>query len=182
MKLYLKKMLPVSVAALCGLVISAKAQSPESVYTSLSSKQCKTLKVYKEGEGSVQSCAGVGGYRLLVEEGDLRTTITVVAPSGRKHPLQYWQVVTNAFSTVGEKAEWRVIKIKGKLVPTALIVRVNASENTENSEKITSYLAVAKIIPQKICVTNKINPGATQNEEARSAADSSANSPCLQGK
>jgi hypothetical protein len=180
MKLTLKKIVLINVAALCGLAISAKAQSPESVYTSLSSKQCKTLKLYKEGEGSIQSCAGVGGYKLLVEEGDLRTTITVVAPNGRKHPLHYWQVVTNAFSTVGDKAEWRVIKSGRRLVPRALIVRVNASENAENSEKITSYLAVAKITPQKICVTRKINPGATQNEEARSAADSSVNSPCLQ--
>ncbi len=180
MKLSLKKIMLMNFVGLFAFAISAKAQSPESVYTSLSSKVCKTLKVFKEGEGSVQRCVGIAGYKLLVEEGDLRTTITVVTPNGKKHPLNYWGVVTHAFSTVGEKAEWRVIKIKGKLVPTALIVRVNASEDAENSEKITSYLAVAKITPQKICVTDKINPGATQNEEARSAADSSAKKSCLE--
>jgi hypothetical protein len=180
MRLSLKKIVLMNFALVFAVAISAKAQSPESVYTSLSSKQCKTLKLFKEGEGSIQSCAGIAGYKLLVEEGDLRTTITIVAPNGKKHPLDYWHVVTNAFSTVGEKAEWRVIKSKGKLLPTALIVRVNASEDAENSEKITSYLAVAKITAQKICVTDKINPGATQNEEARHAADSSAKKACLE--
>jgi hypothetical protein len=180
MKLSLKKIVLMNFAVLFAFAVSAKAQSPESVYTSLSSKQCKTLKLFKEGEGSIQSCAGIAGYKLLVEEGDLRTTITIVAPNGKKHPLDYWHVVTSAFSTVGEKAEWRVIKSKGKLLPTALIVRVNASEDAENSEKITSYLAVAKITPQKMCVTDKINPGATQNEEARRAADASATKACLE--
>jgi hypothetical protein len=94
--------------------------------------------------------------------------------------LNYWQVITSAFSTLGEKAEWRVTKTKGKLMPLALIVRVNASENPDDAKKVTSYLAVAKITAQKICVTDKINPGRTQNEEARRAADSAATKACLE--
>jgi hypothetical protein len=161
-------------------MMDARAESPESVYTSISSKTCKTIKVDKEGEGSVQSCPGIAGYRLLVEEGDLRQSITVVAPNGRKHSLNYWQVITPAFSYLGEKAEWRITRSRGKIVPVALIVRVNASENPDDTKKVTSYLAVAKITAQKICVTDKINPGAAQNQEARRAADSSATKTCLE--
>ena len=123
---------------------------------------------------------GIAGYKLLLEEGDLRQSITVVTPKGKKYPLNYWQVITGGFSAAGEKAEWRVVKSKGKMVPVALIVRVNAHENPDNVEKTTSYLAVAKITAQKICVTDKINPGAGQNEEARRAADASANKSCLE--
>jgi hypothetical protein len=68
----------------------------------------------------------------------------------------------------------------GKQVPIALIVRFNASENPEDSTKVTSYLVVAKITPQKICAVEKIAPGATQNEDARRAADASADKPCLE--
>lgn len=174
------KIILMNLAVIFALAISAKAQTPESVYTSLAAKNCKTIKVYKEAEGSVQSCAGIAGYKLLVEEGDLRQSITIVAPNGKKSPLDYWQVITGGFSTVGEKAEWRVVKSNGKITPVALIVRVNASENPEDSTKITSYLAVAKITAQKSCVTDKIKPSATQNEEARRAADSSATKTCLE--
>lgn len=63
-------------------------------------------------------------------------------------------------------------------MPKALIVRVNASENPEKPNVKTSYLAVAKITPQEICVTDKVAPGPKMNEEARMAADSAAARPC----
>jgi hypothetical protein len=162
------------------VTVSASAQSPQSVYTDISAKACKTISVDKESESSVQRCQGIGGYQLLVEEGDLRSSITVVAPNGKKYELNYWSVITTAFSSLGQKAEWRVVKKQGKAIPIALIVRVNASKDGETPNEIISYLAVAKITPQAICVTDKIEPGATQNAEARRAADSSATRKCLE--
>lgn len=151
-----------------------------SMYTGTSGKGCRTIKTYPETGDSVWRCPGVAGYQLEVAEGDLRMNITVVAPSGKKSDLNYWGVITSGFSSLGDKAEWRVQKINGKTTPIALIVRVNASENPETPEKTTSYLAVAKITPAKTCVTDKIGPSATANEEARRAADSAANKPCLE--
>ncbi|MFN2510122.1 MAG: hypothetical protein ABR568_01615 [Pyrinomonadaceae bacterium] len=77
------------------------------------------------------------------------------------------------------KAEWRVAKNNGRVSPVALIVRVNASEDVEHPNRLTSYLAVAKVTPEKICVTHKIPPGAKANENARRAADSSQTAACL---
>jgi hypothetical protein len=88
-------------------------------------------------------------------------------------------VVGSSFSSLGEKAEWRVRTQKGKVVPVALIVRYNLS-NSEDSTKTASYLAVAKITASKICVTEKIAPGAGANVAARTAADKSADKPCLE--
>ena len=82
-------------------------------------------------------------------------------------------------SSLGGKAEWRVTRREGKVLPTALIIRVHANENPETS-KVTSYLAVAKITSREICVTDRIKPGPAANEEARRAADVSANKPCRQ--
>jgi hypothetical protein len=162
------------------LSLNASATSIDSIYTDLSPSRCKTIKVDKEIGGSVQKCAGVAGYSLLVEDADARQSITVLTPDGKRHPLDYWRVITTAFSTVRDKAEWRVEQVGGKAQPIALIVRVSANENPDSPQKKTSYLAVAKITPEKICVTARVKGGATANEEARRAADTSAWEPCLE--
>ncbi|HEX8844219.1 MAG TPA: hypothetical protein VF791_06230 [Pyrinomonadaceae bacterium] len=159
---------------------TAAAQANQSIYTNLDGRQCRTLESSSSGAGYyLGRCPGVAGYKLLVEEGDIRQNITVVTPRGQKHSLDLWSVVGSSFSFVGKKAEWRVQRRGGKLVPVALIVRYNLS-NPEDSSKGTSYLTVSKITTKKICVTHKISPGANANEEARQAADSAANQPCLE--
>ena len=78
-------------------------------------------------------------------------SISVVSPDNKAHALDYWNIITRSFSSLGEKAEWRVVKRKGKITPIALIVRVDSSEQQNlNSPKKTSYLAVAKITPEEI--------------------------------
>jgi hypothetical protein len=173
----LRRLFVLTLAAVLVLTLNVLAAAPiSSVYTSLSG--CKLMKTGQDW--SVQACRGVGGYNLQLEYDDSRESITVYDPARQKHPLELWRVVSGGFSSVGQKAEWRVNRKGGKVVPVALIVRFNASENPEDSTKITSYLVVAKITPQKICVTDKIAPSATANEEARRAADASADKPCLE--
>jgi hypothetical protein len=153
------------------------AQTRPSVYTSLAEKQCRKLK--STGDDYLGRCPGIGGYSLLVAEGDLRQNILVVTPKGTRHSLELWSVVSPAFSSVGPKAEWRVITENRKTAPTALIVRYNASEDPEKPDKKTSYLVVTKITANEICVTDKVSPGPTANEEARRLADAATNKPCL---
>ena len=71
---------------------------------------------------------------------------------------------------------------KGRRAPVALIIRYNASEDPEQPNKLSSYLAVSKITPTEICVTDKISPGPKANDDARRAADSAATKPCLQAR
>ena len=160
----------------CAPPLFAYVPAAESVYTDIAPAGCKTVEAHEEGASSVQKCAGVAGYDLLVEDDDSRQSVTVVSPDGKKHPLNYWQVITSGFSSLGEKAEWRVEKKGGKTLPFALIVRVNASENPEKPEQTTSYLAVAKITAAEVCVTDKVK----SNDAARQAADASADKPCLE--
>lgn len=164
-----------------GLLASSHAHAQtKSVYTNLDAKFCKTLKSSAEEAGSyVGRCPGTSGYALLVEEGDLRQNITVVTPQKTKHSLDLWSVVSPAFSSLGPKAEWRVTTQKRQAIPTALIVRYNASEDSSKPEKTTSYLAIIKITPKEICVTDKVSPGPKANEDARRLADESATKPCL---
>ena len=160
--------------------IAANAQANRSIYTGLGEKQCRTITSNpNEGGSYVGICPGTAGYKLQVEEGDLRQNIQVITPGGQKHSLELWNVVGSSFSSLGEKAEWRVKNQKGKTAPVALIVRYNVA-NPEDSTRNTSWLAVVKITAAKICVTDKIAPKAGANEAARVAADSSANKPCLE--
>jgi hypothetical protein len=172
----LKRFLVLTIAAVFALALTVSADSITSVYSSLS--KCKLVTTGHDS--STRACVGVAGYNLRLEYGDARESITVISPNGRKHPLNFGEVISSGFSSVGEKAEWRVTHKNGKLVPIALIVRFNASTDPSDSSKVTSYLAVAKITPQKICVTDKIAPSATVNEDARRAADASADKPCLE--
>ena len=156
------------------------AQSNQSVYTSLQAKQCRTLKSSNSETGDYEGrCQGVAGYTLLVSEGDLRQNVTVVTPHGVKHSLDLWEVISGGFSRVGPNAEWRMAKQNGNSLPVALIVRFIANEDAAQPTKTTAYLAVSKITPNSICVTNKIPPGANANSDARVAADTATNQPCL---
>ena len=171
-----------ALAAISGWTSLPQDQSPvTSLYTDLGSSKCKTTQVEEETGSSVQNCPGIAGYKLQVLDDDSRQSITVVAPDRKEYPLDLWDVVTRSFSSVGNKAEWRVTKNGNKISPVALIVRVQASEDSANPKRLTSYLAVAKITPDAICVTHKIAPGAKANEEARRAADGAQSTPCLKG-
>jgi hypothetical protein len=145
-----------------------------SVYTSLAEKDCRVMEVDEEAGGSISRCPGVAGYALLVSDGDARMSVGVITPGGKTHELHYWTVITHAFSSLGPRAEWRM---RGER-PIALIVRVNASEDPDNPERTTSYLAVAKITPAETCVTDRIGPVPDANVVARAAADRSAGRAC----
>lgn len=171
----------VVVAGLLGAVLLSSAQAAplDSMYVDLAGKQCVTRSVDQEHGMSVQRCPGVAGYALLVEDFDGRQSVSVERPDKTVQPLDYGRVITTGFSSLGPKAEWRVNRSGGKVVPVALIIRVIASENPAAPDKKTSYLAVARITPAGICVTDRIRASTTMNEEARRAADTSANKPCL---
>ena len=159
---------------------TAAAQSNRSVYTPLGDKDCRKIKSAEAGDDGYEGrCRGTAGYSLLLSEGDLRQNITVITPQGKQHSLDLWSVVSGGFSSLGPKAEWRLALQNRKLVPVALILRYNASEDPESPNKLTSYLAVAKITPSEICVTDKISPGPKANEDARRVADAASTKPCL---
>jgi len=175
LKIRISILILVSVSA-----INTMGQTNSSVYTSLAATQCRTIKPVNAQTNDYEGrCPGVAGYSLLVVEGDLRQNVTVVTPKGVKHSLDLWDVISGGFSSVGAKAEWRMAQQNRKPAPVALIIRYNANDDPESPNKQSSYLAVTKITATEICVTDKIMPGPNANEDARRAADASANKPCL---
>lgn len=92
-----------------------------SIYTDLSGPQCKLVREVQETGASIRSCPGVDSYHLLVLEDDNRASITITDARNREFPLNFWDTVTHAVSTLGEKAEWRVLQEPAKAEPVALI-------------------------------------------------------------
>lgn len=147
-----------------------------SVYTSLAEADCRLVEQDEETGDTTSRCPGTAGYGLLLHDWDARMTLDVVVPGGRAHPLRYSGVITSNFSSLGPRAEWRMRGGK----PIALIVRLNAFEDPEVTDRATSYLAVAKITAREVCVTDRIPPTTPNaNEAARQAADRSASRPCM---
>lgn len=157
------------------LAFGSAVAANSSQYTDLD--KCKLIEENKQQEWSRELCKGVGGYTLERSENDLRQSISVILSNEKDFPLEFWHL-TSGFSSLGNKAEWRGAILKGKFVPSALIVRFNASEDPEDSSKITSYLIVAKLGP-KPCITHKILFSKVQNLEARAAADVAMKTPCM---
>lgn len=152
----------------------------ESVYTDLVQAKCK--KVKEDVEYEEEKCPGVAGYTLNSIYSDQRQSVTVVSPTGAEAPLNFWEVVSPAFGHLGDKAEWRVVREGGKVVPKALIVRYTTVDSSGAKPKSTSHLAVAKITPAATCVTDVIGNVPNANELARTAADVAEGKPCLKAK
>ena len=169
------KFLSMALPVISLLVSSAAFGQMKSMYTGLADKDCKASSIPVE-DGYSGVCPGVAGFTLELLEGDLRQTVNVITPDKKKHELELWSNVSNGFSSLGAKAEWRM---KGK-VPVALIMRYNASETPEDSSKITSYLVVVKISKTDVCIVDILKPSKTQNIEARKLADTPSKRVCQQ--
>ncbi len=145
----------------------------KSVYTSTKTGACRTISSNPDEAGSYEGeCAGVGGYKVRLLEGDIRQTINIITPGKKKFELNFWGFYSG-FSSIGEKIEWRT---KGG-VPVALIARFNVA-GAEDSSKSTSYLMISKISKTSSCVVDVIMPGAKQNDNARVSADLASTKPC----
>ena len=82
----LKRSLSAFFILCCALPLLAYVPAVDSVYTNITGARCKTVETHEEGASSVQKCAGVAGYSLLVEDDDSRQS--VIAPTYQSRPLR----------------------------------------------------------------------------------------------
>lgn len=151
---------------------AAQEGAISSIYTDIGGKACAKHTDDATTGAHTLECPGIHGFRLRVLEDDERSSVSVIAPDGRVFPLNYWDVVTRGFSTLGTKAEWRVENADGKAVPVALIVRVNALDQGNLAHpKRVPLLAVARIAGDAACVVRTVDARARDaNEQARKFA------------
>ena len=158
--------------------LASAASAPlTSVITRLGIDDCAVTNVDQEGGGPTQVCAGVAGYTLLVLDTDNRMSVTVRAPDNHEYPLDFPRVVTAHFSTVGERAEWRVVREGDKTRPVALIVGLDVFESPDDT-KAMSYLIVVRL-GDGACVIDKLEAGPGARARALAAADDAPHRTCL---
>lgn len=164
---------------------SDEAQPFESVYTNLG-KSCTGIRGRfapgKKLEGHTYlKCPGVGGYTVLLDRlANVKDdSLRLLSPSGIEIRLPASS--GDCFPYIaGKKLEWRVTKDPDKkIVPHALIVRLNADSCKSGMYETTSYLAVVKLTAQEVCFTDQILPGPRQNENARQSADTATHRLCV---
>lgn len=151
-----------------------------SLYTNLSGNTCRKFIDDKVTGAYTLDCPGIQGFRLHVLTDDERSSVNVVMPDKRIHPLDYWEVVTPGFSKLGKKAEWRAARVGRKIIPVAIIVRIDTLDQRDPERpRRAPILAVARIFQDTACVTKTIDANTpSANEQARRFADDE-HLPCL---
>ncbi len=179
MKFALSSLIAIGCAAVVGCAGSSSdggessesdVSAPSSAYTSLNSADCRNLP--SSGPNEVpytqQSCAGMPGWSLLVEDFDSRNNVQVKF-GDKAMDLEVWNRLP-AFSHLGPKAEWRgPVKSPGIVDPYALIFRFY---QTDGEGKESNFLVVSRITPTAACIVGLVDGGdANGNQKARDMAD-----------
>ena len=173
----LRKCLFASAVAL----LSIPAQAASSMYTELYGKTCKIIELDKGSGANTRRCAGVGGYSLLVHEAHAQTSVDIVTPARAVYPLEYWEVVTPGLARVGRKAEWRIERRDGRLVPTALLVRLDTGNPITEGPRVAagSVITAARIETDGACVVYQGNAAPRSADAAARGAAADPRSKCL---
>lgn len=163
------------------IALSLSAHGATSLYSDLYGKTCRTVESDPGSGATTRRCAGVGGYSLLVHEARAQSSIDIVTPQGAVYPLEYWEVVTPGLSRVGRKAEWRVEVRGGKLVPTALLVRLDIGHEQLQGPRQApgAIIAGARIASDGACVVYQGDGSGKMADDAARKAVALRSSKCL---
>ena len=162
-------------------LLSIPAQAATSMYSDLYGKSCKLIDVDKGSGANTRRCSGVGGYSLLVHEANAQTSVDIVTPGRAVYPLEYWEVVTPGLARVGRKAEWRVERRGGRLVATALLVRLDTGNTVTTGPRVApgSVITAARIAADGACVVYQGDAAPKTADAAARSAAADRRSKCL---
>jgi len=159
------------------LAATARAETFDSRYTSIAAKHCKKhvdLKIDDTEYAVSRVCAGAAGYKVYVDEEDLRETLTIGRTAKQAISEPAADDHFGAFNGFEDTIEWRSGKDRK---PFAAIVgwyfADNAHLETSGRPKSARLLVVRRLPPGPVCsvayIDRAANPDA--NALARKAAD-----------
>jgi hypothetical protein len=162
-------------------LVSGHLHAATSMYSELYGKTCRIVELDKASGASTRRCAGVAGFSLLVHEANAQTSVDIVTPQREVYPLEYWEVVTPGLARVGRKAEWRVEQRDGRMVPTALLVRLDTSNLGAHGPRLAAgaIITAARIESDGACVVYQGNAAPRSADAMARAAAADRRSKCL---
>jgi hypothetical protein len=169
-------------ALLAGCTLGASADSFERRHTSIGESKCRkthVLRIEDTDYAVSRICPGRGGYKVFIDEEDLRETLTVgrTLVEAAREPAARDRY--GAFNAYEDTIEWHSGR-DGK--PFAIIVGWSFadSENTDATGRPQSHrlLVVLRLPPGPVCKIAYVDRSANgdASELARKAADESARS------
>jgi len=172
--------LSVALVAACAVLLACapvRAEELISTYTWTKPQLCrKTNRVIIDGDeyASTRVCPGKAGYAVIVDDDDLRTTVTIRKKGKAKAVIAGGS--EGRFSSVHDTVEWR--SVKGAAEPFAVIIRWSFRDPDDESKegKDLPLLIVARLSPGPICQIALVDTTAEQdaNALARQVADEKA--------
>jgi hypothetical protein len=153
----------------------AMAQSGfTSAYTDLDIDQCLVLEA--DDFGASWACPGYKGFPLMVQEGDLRFSLSYgFNPKANSAGFQ----TLPPFNNLGGKIEWRLSNAKGYWFPIATIVRYHTADSETGKDK-GQVLVVSQIKDGNSCHIAYVDALANKdaNVLARQEADKAGSFDC----
>jgi len=158
------------------MLAAATAAAFDSTYTSIAANRCKKtvdLRIGKIEYAVSRICAGAAGYKVYVDEEDLRETLTI--GKSRKQALKEpaATIITATGAVTEDAIAWRI----AKAAPFAVIVGWSFADqehlDLKGGPNSARLLAVIRLPPGPICTVAYIDRAANPNANAlaRKAAD-----------
>lgn len=154
--------------------VEATAASPTRAFRYTSLADCPVVTENREeGAYRVTECPGLGGYRVRLVDADARQNLILIDAAGTEHSLELPSRFSGAFSTIGTQVEWRgpASADAAAFRPDRMILRYDAFLDPETPDRPTSHLVIVQVDATP-CIVATIEPGADQNDRARTEADS----------
>lgn len=150
--------------------------------TELFGSNCKSVE--STGEKKELICKGVEGYSLLVKGEPLtqrgenqKPELFLVAPSGRRFQIRYWDITDPKFQSLFGVVRWIVIHSPRKTISLTLTARVEASYDDRGDNDI-----IVRVSPGPVCVIGSVPASGTQIEESIAIASTPRRRRCLNVK
>ena len=152
----------------------ATAETIASAYTSAAERDCRKIESSSQGDSSTHVCPGKSGLIVLLNEDDLRQTVSVGrnARAAGKEPAA--QSSFGPFNSAAKTVEWRMADGE----PFAIIQRWQIADNDDQGKKGPNdkpMLVVTRLPPGAVCHVAYVDAADTNaNALARQAADETA--------
>ena len=155
----------VCAALVLGLVLgAARAETIESVTTSLDLKKCRHSAGKDDEDYGSWRCRGLGGIAVHVAAGDQRSFVSYGASAAREPAARQTLM---SFNGEGKAIEWRGTRRADKrFVPFATIMRWSTTVSGEDKPVRGAMLVVTRLGPGGVCHVGYVDAQANADAAA----------------
>ena len=146
----------------------------EMIGTSLEPNTCKTGT--DDNDESVLICKGVDNFALQVKGDDKKPQITLLAPDGVRHKIQYWDTNDPGLHQLERSVLWLVVHEPRKTIAINLRLKI---EPKQDYSQWPFQDIIVRVTPAPVCIVGSEPAGSRSAGESMAIATSPADRPCM---